>query len=431
MNGTIRHTKKSESLFKDACRLMPGGVSSPVRAFAAVGCEPFIVQSAAGSRLIDADGNYYIDYVCSWGPLILGHAFPAVVEAVQKQAERGTSYGATCELEIELARLVCDAIPSLERVRFVSSGTEAAMSAARLARAFTGRNKILKFEGCYHGHADSFLIKAGSGPLTAGLPTSPGVPQVCAEQTLVARYNDHDSVQRLFERWGNDIAAVIVEPVAANMGLVLPKPGFLQELRRITAAYGSLLIFDEVITGFRLRYGAYHDMAGIKPDLTVLGKIIGGGMPVGAYGGRQDIMDMVAPSGPVYQAGTLSGNPLAMAAGIATLKALQDKKIYEKIDILCSLLCNAIKDILKSKGLPYTINRLGSMFSLFFTDRDVVDFHTVMTCDTTAFARFFQKLLHEGVFFPPSQFETCFLSAAHTEQDIEQTVAAVKQALNV
>ncbi|MCX8045218.1 MAG: glutamate-1-semialdehyde 2,1-aminomutase [Desulfobacterota bacterium] len=421
--------KKSEDLFRQAQHLMPGGVNSPVRAFTAVGGEPFIVKSASGSRLRDADNNEYIDYVCSWGPLILGHAHPAVVEAICKQAGRGASYGATCELEIELARLICAAIPSVELVRFVNSGTEAAMSALRLARAFTGRDTIVKFEGCYHGHADSFLIKAGSGALTTGVPTSPGIPKACAEKTLIARYNDIDSVQRLFELRGEDIAAVIVEPVAANMGLVLPTHGFLQELRRITRANKSVLIFDEVITGFRLHYGAYQDIADVTPDLTVLGKIIGGGMPVGAYGGKKEIMALVAPSGPVYQAGTLSGNPLAMAAGIATLTALHDKKIYEKIDILCSFLCNGVQDVLKAKGFSYKMSRLGSMFSLFFTDRDVVDFDSVMTCDTKTFARFYRKLLHEGVFFPPSQFETCFISAAHSEQDIEQTVAAIKRAI--
>lgn len=421
--------KKSQELFSKAQNYMPGGVNSPVRAFKSVGLNPVLIKEGKGSKLYDLDGNEYIDYVCSWGPLILGHAHPEVIESICEAAQRGTSYGATCEPEIELAQLICEAIPSVEKVRMVNSGTEATMSAVRLARAYTGRNKIVKFEGCYHGHGDSFLIKAGSGMLTGGVPTSPGVTSAVAEQTLIAQYNNLSLVRELFNQRGSDIAAVIVEPVAGNMGVVLPDTGFLEGLRRVTEAHGSLLIFDEVITGFRLTYGAYQDIAGIKPDLTTLGKIIGGGLPVGAYGGRKDVMGMVAPEGDMYQAGTLSGNPLAMAAGVATLRILKDTDCYERLEMMGSLLEEQILDILKRRGLGYCVNRTGSMFSMFFTEQEVVDYKTVMSCDTSGFAKFYEELLGQGIYFPPSQYETCFLSGVHDMGDIEKTADAIEKAL--
>lgn len=421
-------TKKSQELFALAQKYMPGGVNSPVRAFASVGLHPVVIREGRGSKLYDVDDNQYIDYVCSWGPLILGHAHPDVVDAVCRAAQRGTSYGAPCEQEIELARLICEAVPSIEKIRMVSSGTEATMSAVRLARAYTGKHKIIKFEGCYHGHADTFLIKAGSGLLTTGIPTSPGVPDTIAEQTLIAQYNDLESVKTLFAQAGSDIAAVIVEPVAGNMGLVLPLQGFLQGLSRITETHTSLLIFDEVITGFRLCYGAYQDMAGVQPDLTTLGKIIGGGLPVGAYGGRKEIMDMVSPQGPVYQAGTLSGNPVAMAAGAATLKRLRDLDCYKKLDDMSTSFAGQVRDIFKKQGVPFHINRIGSLFSLFFTDTEVVDYRSMMTCDTAMFARFYKELLAQGIYFPPSQYETCFISCAHDLEDMEKTVRAIDRA---
>jgi glutamate-1-semialdehyde 2,1-aminomutase len=420
---------KSQALFRKAQTYMPGGVNSPVRACTSVGMHPRIIREGRGSKLYDVDGNEYIDYVCSWGPLILGHAHPDVVDAVCTAAQHGTSFGASCEQEIELARLICEAVPSIKKIRMVNSGTEATMSAVRLARAFTGRNKIVKFEGCYHGHADSFLIKAGSGLLTTGVPTSPGVPGTVAEQTLIAQYNDLESITALFDQAGADIAAVIVEPVAGNMGLVLPGEGFLQGLRRITAAHGTLLIFDEVITGFRLCYGAYQDMAGVQADLTTFGKIIGGGLPVGAYGGRREIMDIVSPQGPVYQAGTLSGNPLAMAAGCATLKLLKNMDFYKKLDGMSASLAGRVKDIFQKQGVPFHINRIGSLFSLFFTHTKVVDYRSVMTCNTALFARFYKELLEQGIYFPPSQYETCFVSCAHDSGDIEKTVSAIDKAV--
>ncbi len=419
----------SRLLWEKAQKYIPGGVNSPVRAFRAVGQAPFFVSKGKGARIWDVDGQEYLDYVGSWGPLILGHAHPAVVEAVTAAASDGTSYGAPCEKEVELASVICEAFPSIEKVRMVNSGTEAAMSAIRLARAFTGRNKIVKFEGCYHGHADSFLIKAGSGLLTSGIPTSPGVPEDLARNTLVAQYNHLDSVEELFDQNPFEIAAVIVEPVAGNMGLVLPRPEFLSGLRDITEKYEALLIFDEVITGFRICYGGYQHVAGIRPDLTCLGKIIGGGLPVGAYGGRKEIMDLLAPEGPVYQAGTLSGNPLAMAGGIATLKELRDGKIYQYLDDLGGLLEKGLRDVIRSTGANITLNRLGSMFSWFFTPEEVTDYASVMTCDTERYAKFFASMLAKGVSLPPSQFETCFISAAHTRQDIEYTVEAFAKAI--
>lgn len=421
---------KSRALFARAQNLIPGGVNSPVRAFKAVGSEPVFIDRASGCRLYDVDSNEYIDYVGSWGPLILGHSHPQVVQAINEAAARGTSYGAPCPAEIELAELICDAIPSMEKVRMVSSGTEATMSALRLARAFTGRNKVIKFEGCYHGHADSFLIKAGSGLLTGGVVSSPGVPEQLAQDTLIAKYNDTDSVEALFKQYGNEIAAVIVEPIAGNMGLVLPDYQFLFSLRQLTELYGSLLIFDEVITGFRICYGGFQDYAGIKPDLTTLGKIIGGGLPVGAYGGRKEIMDRVAPAGDVYQAGTLSGNPLAMAAGAATLKILSERDWYDRMEVMTYLFTGRLRTVLEEYDIYPCINRIASMFCVFFTEEEEVDsLDKVMTSDVEQYSRFFRRLLQEGVYFPPSQFEVCFLSCAHELEDIDKTIEAVGRAL--
>ncbi|MDD3365599.1 MAG: glutamate-1-semialdehyde 2,1-aminomutase, partial [Syntrophomonas sp.] len=360
----------------------------------------------------------------------LGHSHPEVIDAICMAAQEGTSYGACCEKEIDLAQLICDAFPSIDRVRMVNSGTEAAMSAVRLARAYTGRDKIIKFEGCYHGHADTFLIKAGSGMLTAGVPTSPGVPRAFAEQTLVCKYNDLESVKKAFMQFGPNIAAVIVEPIAANMGLVIPRPNFLEGLREITRLYGSLLIFDEVITGFRTCYGGMQTLTQIKPDLTTLGKIIGGGLPVGAYGGKKEIMDRVAPEGDVYQAGTLSGNPLAMAAGITTLKKLQEKGFYERLEIMAYHLTDRLQGVFEAHDLYYSINRTVSMFSIFFAEQEVSDYESVLSCDTEKYARFYRELLQSGVYFPPSQFEVCFVSGAHSLDDVDKTVAAVDKALD-
>lgn len=423
------NTSRSEELFRQACEYIPGGVNSPVRAFKAVEGTPVFIQNGKGARVEDVDGNQYIDYVCSWGPLILGHSHPQIIEAICEAAVHGTSYGAPCEGELELAHLICEAIPSIEKVRMVNSGTEATMSAIRLARAYTGREKILKFEGCYHGHADSFLIKAGSGMLTTGVPTSPGVPEALAGNTLVAEYNNLSSVEEVFARFGSQIAAIIVEPVAGNMGLVPPAEGFLPGLRRITQQYGSLLIFDEVITGFRTCYGGFQNIVKVKPDITTLGKIIGGGMPVGAYGGRRDIMSRISPEGDVYQAGTLSGNPLAMAAGIATLRTLQDNDWYDRLEVSTHLLTGKLKNIFEEHGLFFTINRLGSMFTIFFTERPVDSYQAVLSCDTEKYARFHRAVLKEGVYFPPAQFEVCFVSCAHGLEEVEETVEAVARAL--
>jgi len=421
---------KSEQLFARAQDLIPGGVNSPVRAFKAVGMNPVFVKSSKGSKIYDVDGNEYIDYVGSWGPLILGHSHPEVVEAICQAAQRGTSYGAPCEGEVELAELITNAIPSMEKIRMVNSGTEATMSAIRLARAYTGRNKIVKFEGCYHGHADAFLLKAGSGLLTAGVPSSPGVPEAVIQDTLIARYNDLESVKKVFKEWGRDIAAVIVEPIAGNMGLVLPDIEFLKGLRSMTEFNGSLLIFDEVISGFRICYGGFQNYSNISPDLTTLGKIIGGGLPVGAYGGRKEIMDRVAPNGDVYQAGTLSGNPLAMAAGTATLRILKDNDWYDRLEVMTYVLTTQVKSAFENHDFYYSINRLGSMFCIFFTNEDVHCYESVMKCDTQKYAEFYRELLKEGVYLPPAQFEVSFLSCAHDLNDIEKTVAAVNRALD-
>jgi glutamate-1-semialdehyde 2,1-aminomutase len=419
---------KSKELFAEAKQYMPGGVNSPVRAFKAVGGSPLFIKSATGSKLLDSDGNTYIDYVCSWGPLILGHAHPRILEVIRETAARGTSFGAPTALETEMARLLVEAVPSLEMVRMVNSGTEAVISALRLARAYTGRDKILKFAGCYHGHGDSLLIKAGSGVSTLSLPDSPGVTSGTARDTVIAPYNDLECVREIFARIGEEIAAVIVEPVAANMGLVLPADGFLPGLREITNKYGALLIFDEVITGFRLSYGGAQDYFRVIPDLTTLGKIIGGGLPVGAYGGRKEIMEMVAPSGPVYQAGTLAGNPLAMAAGMETLKILRRPGTFQALKEKTDALARRIAAAARGADVPVCIRHLGSMFCVFFTAEDVGDFAAASRSDLKSFKVFFNVLLENGVYIAPSQFETCFLSLAHTSEDLHKTAAAVQKA---
>jgi glutamate-1-semialdehyde 2,1-aminomutase len=408
---------------------MPGGVNSPVRAFRAVGGEPVVFAIGKGPYLYDVDGNEYIDYVCSWGPLILGHAHPSVVEIVKRAAERGTTFGAPTELEAEMARLVVDAVPSIDMVRFVSSGTEATMSALRLARGYTGRDKVVKFEGGYHGHSDGLLAKAGSGVATLSLPDSAGVPKSFAEQTLVVPYNDVDAVRDLFEREANEIAALIVEPVAANMGVVLPADGFLQSLRQITRDAGALLIFDEVVTGFRLGMGGAQAAFGVQPDLTCLGKVIGGGLPVAAYGGRREIMEQLAPLGSVYQAGTLSGNPLAMAAGVITLRILSGEGAYAVLDDMASKLTDGLAALARRAEVPVQINRVGSMFTMFFTDAPVIDYESAKRADAERYGRFFRALLEHGVYFPPSQFEACFVSLAHMEKDLEATLEAVEGAM--
>ena len=416
----------SRALFQEAQRYIPGGVNSPVRACGSVGYDPVFINRASGSKVYDVDGREYIDYIGSWGPMILGHAFPVVVDAIRQAAERGTSYGAPTEMEIEMARLIVDAIPSIDMVRMVSSGTEAAMSAIRLARGYTKRNKIIKFEGCYHGHADSLLVKAGSGVATLGIPGSPGVPEELAKLTITAPYNDIEAVKSAVDRYGDEIACVIVEPVAGNMGVVPPVHGFLEGLREITAERDILLIFDEVITGFRLTYGGFQNIAGIKPDLTCLGKIIGGGLPVGAFGGRRDIMEKLAPIGPVYQAGTLSGNPLAMAAGIATLNCLQKPGVYDELEEKTVRLYARIEKTFKEKGISHRINRVGSMFTLFFTPEDVIDFASAAKSDTKIFSRHFGKMLAGGIMIAPSQFEASFVSLAHTDEDIDTTLAVLE-----
>jgi glutamate-1-semialdehyde 2,1-aminomutase len=418
---------KSIELYQQAQSLLPGGVDSPVRAFRAVGGQPVFFHRGSGPYLYDVDGNQYIDYVLSWGPLILGHAHPDVVMAIKQTAEKGTSYGAPSPLEIELAVLIQEFMPDFEMMRFVNSGTEATMSALRLARAYTKRDKIIKFEGCYHGHADLLLVQAGSGVATLGLPDSPGVPAATVQDTLVARFNDLSTVEHLFDQFQDEIAAVIVEPVAGNMGVIPPQPGFLQGLRELTRSHGALLIFDEVMTGFRVHRGGAQSLYQVKPDLTTLGKVIGGGLPVGAYGGRQEIMQMIAPAGPVYQAGTLSGNPLAMAAGIATLNLLRNNQDWEKMVGAATKLSNGISDIAKSAGIPLQGNQVGTMFSSFFTDEVVVNWPTAKTSDTSRFARFFQGMLEKGVYMAPSQFEAGFVSCMHDEAVIEVTLTAAEK----
>ena len=419
---------KSEELFALAQNRIPGGVDSPVRAFRGVGGTPFFIEKGEGDRIWDADGNAYIDYVLSWGPLILGHSHPRVVEAIQKAAARGTSFGAPTALETELAELVNAAYPSMELLRFVNSGTEATMSAIRLARGFTGRDVIVKFEGCYHGHADGLLVKAGSGGATLGVPDSGGVPQDYARNTATLPFNDIAAAKEFFARRGADVAALIIEPVAGNMGLILPEPGFLEVLREETEKAGALLIFDEVMTGFRVARGGAQALFGIKPDLTTLGKVIGGGMPVGAYGGRRDVMECVAPLGSVYQAGTLSGNPLAMTAGLETLKIIEEERLPEALDKRVKALSEGLADAARAAGVPLTGARCGSMFGAFFHEGPVRNFSDAMRSDTGQYAKFFHSMLKRGVAFAPSQFEVGFMSSAHTDESVEATLAAARKA---
>lgn len=420
--------KNSQRLFDEAQRYLPGGVDSPVRAFKAVGGSPLFITRGKGSKIYDADGNEFTDYVCSWGPLILGHANPHVVDSLKLAAENGLTFGAPTELETTLARMVSEAVPSMEMLRFVNSGTEATMTALRLARAFTGRDKIIKFDGGYHGHSDGLLAKAGSGVATLGIPDSLGVPLSYAQNTLVAPYNDLEAINRLFERYPGEIAAVIIEPVAANMGVVTPSPGFLEGLRRVTRESGALLIFDEVISGFRLAYGGAQSVYNVTPDLTCLGKIIGGGLPVGAYGGSRKIMELIAPKGPVYQAGTLSGNPLAMTAGIETLKQLQQPGFYTQLAKKTSTLADGINKSAKKAGIQIQLSQISSLLTVFFTAAPVIDYATAKQSDTGLFGRFFHNLLSDGVYWPPSQFEAAFVSNAHTDRDIDSTVKTIEKA---
>ncbi len=423
--------KSSEALFREAGKYIPGGVNSPVRAFKSVESTPVFISRASGSKIYDVEGREYIDYVSSWGPMILGHSHPQVVHAIQTAAENGTSYGAPTELETEMAKMIVDAFPSIDMVRMVSSGTEAAMSAIRLARGYTGREKIIKFDGCYHGHADSLLVKAGSGVATLGIPGNPGIPRGLAEKTITLPFNNSEAVISTIDTHGDDLACIIVEPVAGNMGVVLPQAGFLETLRDITRQRGILLIFDEVITGFRLTYGGSQNLVGIEPDLTCLGKIIGGGLPVGAFGGKRDIMEKLAPSGPVYQAGTLSGNPVAMSAGIATLSILRKNPgQYAGLDHSASSLCEELQKLFEYKGIPVQINRSGSMFTVFFTRDAVFDFTSAAKSDTKRFARYFRDMLSRRIYLAPSQFEASFLSFAHTYEDIEKTLDACAETLN-
>ena len=422
----------SRKLQRAAEKLIPGGVNSPVRAFRAVGGDAPVIVRGAGCRMYDADGNEYIDYVGSWGPLILGHAHPRVIAAIEKTAAEGVSFGASTPLEAELAAVVQKLMPSLEKMRFVSSGTEATMSALRLARAFTNRKYIVKFEGCYHGHADALLVKGGSGLATFGIPGSAGVPEETTQFTIALPFNHPESLQEAFKRFAGKIAAVIVEPVVGNMGCVPPAPGFLEAMREFTKKDGALLIFDEVMTGFRVDVGGAQKLYGVQPDLTCLGKIIGGGLPVGAYGGRKDIMDMVAPLGPVYQAGTLSGNPLAMAAGLATLQELDEHaELYEKMEFATELLCSNVAEAAKEASVPLIVNRVGSMFTWFFAEKNVWDWTSAERSDTVKFARFHRAMLERGIYLPPSQFEAAFLGAAHTADDVNATVDAAREALLV
>ena len=421
----------SSTLYSSAKEVMPGGVNSPVRAFNAVGGEPLFIKSGKGSQIIDVDGNKFIDYVASWGPLIFGHAHPRVVEAIIRQAELGTSYGASTELEIELAEKVISAIPSVEVVRMVNSGTEAVMSALRLARGITGRDKIVKFEGCYHGHGDSLLVKAGSGLVSLGIPECPGIVSSLAEKTLNLCYNDVEGVRDLFQREGKNIAALIVEPIAGNMGVIPPIPGFLQTLREETKKAGALLIFDEVITGLRVSLGGAQKLFGITPDITCMGKIIGGGLPVGAYGGSKEVMDHISPVGSIYQAGTLSGNPLAMAAGNVVLDLLSEPRVYELLEEKSKKLCDGFEKNTQELGVSAQFTRVGSMFSMFFTDQQITNFESVKTCDTNFFKSYFNGLLEEGIYIAPSQFEAGFMSAIHSDKEIEQTIDANLKALKV
>jgi glutamate-1-semialdehyde 2,1-aminomutase len=426
-----RNNRRSREIFAEAQKVLVGGVNSPVRAFSSVGGEPLIIEHGKGQHLYDADGNQLLDFVCSWGAMLLGHAHPAVSAAVADQAQKGSSYGVTTELEVELAQRIRRAIPFMEKIRFVSSGTEATMSALRLARGFTGRDLLIKFEGCYHGHADSFLSQAGSGLATLGIAECPGVPQALAQLTLNVPYNDLPAVEKLFAAHPNKIAAVIVEPIAANMGVVLPHQGFLQGLRELTRKHGALLIVDEVITGFRLHNGSAQNLFGIEADLTTLGKIIGGGLPVAAYGGGAAIMDRVAPLGPVYQAGTLAGNPLAMRAGIATLDQLSTPGLYERIEKLAATLVAAIRETIRAENISAHVNSMGSLTTLFFTQNPVNNYTDAKTSDTKRYTQYFRNMLDRGVFLAPSQFEASFVSVAHTESDIEFAVKAAQESLHL
>lgn len=419
---------RSIELFERARQVIPGGVNSPVRAFKSVGGQPVFIKRGEGSRIFDEDDNSYIDYVCSWGPLILGHAPQAVVESIKNAAENGTTFGASTALEVELAEMIVKAVPSIDMVRLVNSGTEALMSAIRLARGYTKRNKIIKFEGCYHGHSDSLLAKAGSGVATLGIPDSAGVPESLTADTVVLPYNDTDAVAEALKTLGNDVACIVIEPIAGNMGVVPPKPGYLADLRRMCDSYGIVLIFDEVITGFRVAYGGAQELYGIKPDMTTLGKIIGGGLPVGAYGGKREIMECVAPLGSVYQAGTLSGNPLAVSAGIATLKILCQPDFYSILQRRASTLAQGLPALAADVKIPVRVNNVGSMMTVFFTSDPVTDYESARKSDTKRYARFFNEMLHRGVYFAPSQFEAAFVSAAHSREDIEYTLAMAKEA---
>ncbi len=429
MEATRLKRPSSEKAFEEARELMPGGVNSPVRAFRSVDGNPVFIQKASGAYLWDEDGNRYIDYVGSWGPAILGHAQPDVIRRIQQVAESGTSFGAPTILENELARLVIGMVPSIEKVRFVNSGTEACMSAVRLARAYTGRELIIKFAGCYHGHADYFLVKAGSGATTLGIPDSPGVPRDTASKTLTANFNDADSVKRLLEANPDQVAAILVEPVAGNMGCIPPEPGFLEVLRELADRHGAVLIFDEVMTGFRVARGGAQERYGVMPDLTTLGKIIGGGLPVGAYGGKKEIMAHVAPEGSMYQAGTLSGNPLAMVAGLETLKRLNENGFYDELERKTKSLAQGLLEICRKRDVPACGTQVGSMLSLFFTDKKVTDYESALSCDTERFKRYFWGMLDRGVYLAPSQFEAGFVSIAHTGEDIEATLAAARESI--
>jgi len=421
--------KKSKELFKKAKQIIPGGVNSPVRAFKSVGGEPLFIKKASGSRIYDIDGNEYIDYVGSWGPMIVGHSNPKVVSALKKAIVNGTSYGAPTELEVQLAEMVIKAFPSIEMVRMVNSGTEATMSAIRLARAYTKRNKVIKFEGCYHGHVDSLLVKAGSGAATLGLPDSPGVPPDFAKNTITIPFNDIERVKDVLKKEGEKIACIILEPVIGNIGVVPPKKGFLHGLREVTEKYGIVLIFDEVMTGFRVAYGGTQELYNIKADLTCLGKIIGGGLPVGAYGGKREIMEMVAPAGPVYQAGTLSGNPLAMTAGIETLKILSKSGVYKRLNNISEKLCKGMEYGARESGIAVYSARVGSMFSMFFTDKEVIDYTTAKTSDINRFSKYFSLMLKGGIYLAPSQFEAGFVSLAHSDSDIDMTIEVNRKSL--
>jgi glutamate-1-semialdehyde 2,1-aminomutase len=429
--ANYKKISKSRKLFAEGKKVIVGGVNSPARAFGAVGIEPRFVARAKGSKVYDADGWEYIDYLGSWGPMILGHDHPYVHKAMAGALSNGWSYGMATELEVRFAQKISKAIPSMELVRTTSSGTEATMSALRLARGFTGRDKVVKFEGCYHGHSDSFLVKAGSAAMTFGIPDSAGVPKGIAQNTLIATYNNLESVRALFEKEPEQISCVFVEPVAGNMGVVLPRDGFLKGLEELCHQYGALLVFDEVITGFRLNYGGAQKIFGVRPDLTTLGKIIGGGMPLAAYGGRRDIMGKVSPLGPVFHAGTLSGNPLATTAGLATLEVLSRKDLfdYNKMEKMTKELCSSLEDLAYQKGVPVRINRAGSMFTLFFNENEVFDLNSAKKSDTGKYAKYFQKMIQAGVWLPPSQFEACFLSLAHTPKVIEKTIQAAASAL--